>query len=347
MGRIYDVAKIASRVPWLANELFSAPGLSAALKFAGGIAPQRTMPRFAKQTFVSWFRKHQRQAQGGPRVLLWPDTFNNFFRPETAIAATRVLEAAGFSVALPDVSLCCGRPLYDWGWIEPAKRLWQKTLAALKDDIEAGTPLVGLEPACLSAFRDELPNLFPNDQSAQRLSRQSVFFSDFLAKHWPGNGTKVNGRVKALVQLHCHQHAIIKPDGENKLLGHLGAGYEILKSGCCGMAGAFGFERDHYDISLAIGERALLPAVRAAEPEALIVTNGFSCREQIEQGTGRQTRHVAELLAEAMGFPAQEPSRPRDLGRTVLAVGAVVATGLLVGALLSRQASRNRARLSR
>jgi Fe-S oxidoreductase len=142
-------------------------------------------------------------------------------------------------------------------------------------EIEAGTPLIGLEPACLTAFRDELLNLFPNDALAKRLSEQSVFFSEFLADHADGLKPRRDG-AKALVQVHCHQHAVIKADGERKLLDRLGVDYEVLPSGCCGMAGAFGFE-------------------------PLVLTNGFSCREQIEQGAGRKTLHAAELAARCLG----------------------------------------------
>jgi len=296
MGRIHQLAQIASNTPRLANLLVGAPMVSRAAKAAAGIAQQRTIPRFARQTFVNWFRsQHHSTSSGGRRVLLWPDTFNNYFRPQTAIAATRVLEAAGFNVVIPDKVLCCGRPLYDWGWLERAKRLWNRTFSVLRHEIESGTPIVGLEPACVSAFKDELVNLFPNEPLAKRLSELTMFFSNFLGSD--GVAPPRTSKMKALVHLHCHQHAVINTDGERKLLDRLGVDYQILPSGCCGMAGAFGFERDKYEISQQIGERVLLPAVRAAGPEVAIVTNGFSCREQIEQGTGRSTLHVAELVA--------------------------------------------------
>jgi Fe-S oxidoreductase len=288
MGRINEVARLASRTPRLANLVMRAPLLSGLAKSLGGIAAERAIPPFARESFVDWFHRRAAPAYRGPRVLLWPDTFNNYFRPQTAVAATRVLEAAGFTVAVPSEPLCCGRPLYDWGWLGKAKRLWRRTLSVLREEIEAGTPLIGLEPACLAAFKDELVNLFPDDALAKRLSEQSVFFSDFLADH--GDGLAANGGSgKALVHIHCHQHAVIEADGEKKLLDRFGLDYEVLPSGCCGMAGAFGFERDKYEVSQRIGERVLLPAVRAAPPKVAILTNGFSCREQIEQGTGRRT----------------------------------------------------------
>jgi len=213
-----------------------------AAKRAAGIAPERSLPPFAREPFTAWFRRRTPGRTDGPRILLWPDTFNTYFRPETAIAATHALEAAGFQVAIPERPLCCGRPLYDWGWLGTAKRLWRETLTTLRTEIEAGTPLVGLEPACLAAFKDELVNFFPDNALAKRLSAQSVFFSDFLAQH--AAGLRLHGREKALVQIHCHQHAIVRADGERSLLDSLGVDYEILPSGCCGMAGAFGFATD-------------------------------------------------------------------------------------------------------
>jgi Fe-S oxidoreductase len=175
----------------------------------------------------------------------------------------------------------------------------------LKDEIAAGTPLVGLEPACLAAFKDELVNLFPNDRDAKRLSQQSIFFSDFLAGR-PHEANSGKQRTKALVHIHCHQRALLKTEGERRLLDRLGVDYEILPSGCCGMAGAFGFEIGKYEISQKIGERVLLPAVRAAGPEVAIVANGFSCREQIEQGAGHDTLHIAELAARELGLGVEQ-----------------------------------------
>jgi Fe-S oxidoreductase len=300
MGRIHDWARLASTVPRVANLVTRSPLLGGMARRIGGIAPERSLPSFAREPFTRWFRRRETPRREGERVLLWPDTFNNYFRPETAIAATQVLEAAGCQVVIPRRQLCCGRPLYDWGWLERAKGLWRRTLETLRDEIEAGTPLIGLEPACLSAFRDELTNLFPKDPLARRLSGQSFYFSDFLAERT--DGLDLDGEAgKVLVHIHCHHHAVIKADGERKLLERLGLDYEVIPSGCCGMAGAFGFETGKYALSMQIGERVLLPRIRAAEAGTPIVADGFSCREQIEQGTGRPTLHVAELLAGRLG----------------------------------------------
>jgi Fe-S oxidoreductase len=241
--------------------------------------------------------------------MLWPDTFNNYFRPRTAVAATHALEAMGFSVVIPDRPLCCGRPLYDWGMLDRAKRLWQENLTVLLPEIRNGTPIVGLEPACVSAFRDELVGLFPGHERAQRLSGQTKFFTEFVADHLdrvrPGHGGT------ALVQLHCHQHAVLDTQAEKNVLDAAGIDYEVLAAGCCGMAGSFGFEADKYDISMQAAERVLLPRVRAAGPDTTVLANGFSCREQIEQGSGRATLHVAELLARELGgSPSIVPSAP-------------------------------------
>jgi len=294
MGQIERWARIAAYAPWLANIGTRAPVLSRLTKWIGGIAPQRTMPAFAAQTFRAWHGRHERRSNG-ERVILWLDTFNNHFRPQTAIAATQLLERHGFRVDIPAAPLCCGRPLYDWGWIEQAKALWRRTLNVLRDDIAAGTAIIGLEPACTSAFRDELPALFPDDPQANALSRQTRFLSEFLkdrgiVPQLPQTAPPV------LVQYHCHHHAVLDKDAETDLLASLPGKADILQQGCCGMAGSFGFEREKYELSRTIAERGILPAIREASAQTAILANGFSCREQIEQLSGRPTLHLAEYL---------------------------------------------------
>jgi len=293
MGLIHRWSRYAAWAPWLANFGASLPPA----KWLAGISSERKMPRYARHAFRSWFRKRGNKS-GGQRVMLWPDTFNNYFRPQTAIAATQALEALGFEVTIPSRVLCCGRPLYDWGFLEEAKTLWRTTLDALRADIEAGTPLIGLEPACTSAFRDELIDLFPGNELAKQLAKQTSFFTEFLDQRGCAI-PHMNG--SALVQLHCHHHAVIKPVSERKVLDGLGLDYEIMASGCCGMAGAFGFEAGKYDVSMKAAERVMLPKVREAAHEMLILANGFSCREQIEQGSNRKTNHIAEIVATALG----------------------------------------------
>ncbi|HEY3993301.1 MAG TPA: FAD-linked oxidase C-terminal domain-containing protein [Ktedonobacteraceae bacterium] len=299
MGLIYWWARIASFLPRLANFASHAPLLRNVAKWAAGVAPQRQMPVFAPQTFKQWFRQRPLHNEGKAQIMLWPDTFNNYFHPEVAKAAVEVLEAAGYQVIIPSQTLCCGRPLYDHGMLTTAERLLQQILSALKPQIVAGMPLVGLEPSCVAVFRDELLNLFPNDENARRLSKQTFLLSEFLLKKAPHYQLPTLHR-KAIVQGHCHHKAIAGMSTEGEILCKLGLDVEIPEAGCCGMAGAFGFEKEHYDISLKCGERALLPAVRGATDDTLIIANGFSCQEQIEQGTARQPLHLAQVLQMAL-----------------------------------------------
>jgi FAD/FMN-containing dehydrogenase/Fe-S oxidoreductase len=299
MGLIHEWSRLASSAPWLANAMLQSPGLSAAAKWLGGIAPQRRIPSYASQSFVQWFR--QRGARiNGKQVMLWPDTFNNYFRPQTAIAATAVLEKLGYTVMIPDRPVCCGRPLYDWGMLDRAKALWQRTFDALAPAIRLGIPIVGLEPACVAAFRDELPSLFRGNEHAQRLAAQARFFTEFLDQEAELEKLGRAAASPALVHLHCHHHAVLKFESEQHVLDRLGVEARVMKSGCCGMAGAFGFEKEKYEISMRAAERVLFPTIREAKSDTMLLANGFSCREQIEQGTGRRTKHVAELIAEAM-----------------------------------------------
>jgi Fe-S oxidoreductase len=295
MGLVHEWSRLAAKMPALTNAVLHAPGLSALLKGMAGIAQERRIPRYAKQSFVQWFRGRSSR-RSGRRVILWPDTFNNYFRPTTAIAATHVLETLGFEVAIPGRPLCCGRPLYDWGMLERAKAQWREIIHCLQSDIDRGTIVIGLEPACVSAFRDELIGLFPNDTRAKKLANQMLLFTEFLDRHVPDVALPRVDRA-ALVQIHCHHHAVIKTESEAQVLNRLGLDYEIMRSGCCGMAGAFGFEKAKYQVSMKAAERVLLPKVRAAPPETIVLANGFSCREQIEQALGRKTTHIAELIA--------------------------------------------------
>ena len=302
-GYIDRFARLASIAPAVVNFLTQTPGLAAIAKSVAGMPPQRRIPAFASRSFTSWFHRRQRQngeaSNGKQEVILWPDTFNNYFFPQTAQAAVAVLESVGFRVSIPQKPLCCGRPLYDFGMLDRAKRLIKEILLTLRPQIAAGVPVVVLEPSCLAVFRDEMPNLFPDDEDAKRLCEQSYSFSEFFtnkAKHFAPPKLK----RQAIVHGHCHQKALMKMDSEEEVLKTLGLDFEILDSGCCGMAGSFGFEKDHYDISIQIGELVLLPVVRLASPDTLIVANGFSCREQIAQVTNRNALHLAEVMQMAM-----------------------------------------------
>jgi len=304
MGLIGDWAALAATAPRAANALLHTPGIAALAKRIGGIAPQRSLPPFAAEPFTTWFARRDSPRGSGRHVLLWPDTFNNVFRPDTAKAAVRLLEAAGWDVHIPPRILCCGRPLYEWGMLDRALRLWRQTLETLRPEIEAGTPLVGLEPACVTAFLDELPGLLPKDDLACRLRANTHYLADFLMREPERLPLRRVPGEAAKVQIHCHHHAVIKPKGERTLLDRLGLHYEVMPFGCCGMAGSFGFEADKYPVSQAIAERGLFPALRAAGRDEWVIADGFSCREQIEQGTGRGTIHIAELAAACLAPPA-------------------------------------------
>jgi FAD/FMN-containing dehydrogenase/Fe-S oxidoreductase len=297
-GLIHWWARAASLAPAIVNMLTQAPGLSVLARLIAGMPPQRRTPAFALQTFQRWARSRaiaRRRPPGGGRVILWPDTFNNHFHPETAIAATELLESAGFDVRIPQQPVCCGRPLYDYGLLDLARRMLVNVLEGIREDLRAGTPVIVLEPSCAAVFRDELANLLPDDEDARRLVQQVRLLPEFVSEHFDRfELPSIDAEV--LYHGHCHQKAIFGNADEAGLLRRIGAKVDAPDTGCCGMAGSFGFEADHYDISMKVGERVLLPAVRRANPGTAIVADGFSCREQIAQATDRQAMHVAELL---------------------------------------------------
>jgi len=307
-GMVDRWLRLGTMSPRLANVSSQTPGLTHALKRILHVAPERRLPQLARTSFHRWAarngvpcirRGHQRGQWEGPatqpRVILWVDTFNNAFHPKTIRAALQVLRSAGYSVAVPPSGLCCGRPLYDFGFLDRAKAYLRSILDVLRDLIDEGIPFVVLEPSCASVFRDELRNLLPNDDRAVRLSRQVFVLSEFL-ESGPVVYEPPPLATRVLLHGHCHQKALIKRGSQESVLRKMGITLDAPDSGCCGMAGSFGFEADKYAISQAIGERVLLPAVRAAAPETLIVADGFSCREQIEQATGRKPIHLAEVL---------------------------------------------------
>ncbi|HEV3510489.1 MAG TPA: FAD-linked oxidase C-terminal domain-containing protein [Candidatus Sulfotelmatobacter sp.] len=257
-------------------------------------------------------RESRRDGTLAPPVLLWADTFNNYFLPSTPRAAVEVLEAAGFHVLVPQANLCCGRPLYDFGMLDRAERLLLEILDTLEPEIAAGIPVVGLEPSCIAVFRDELVNLFPHDERAQALSRQTFLLSEFLEQKLQPGATLPQLPRRALLHGHCHHKSIMKMTAEESLLRRVGIDFQSPAPGCCGMAGSFGFEHDKYEISAAIGELELLPAVRQAPADWLIIADGFSCREQIAQLTGRHALHLAEVLQMALDPSARGKDKDED-----------------------------------
>jgi len=298
-GHIDRWALLASKSPGLANFFTQTPLLRDITRALAGISSKRKIPAFAAESFRSWLKRYRPRNPEAAPVVLWPDTFNNYFHPETAIAAVEVLEAAGYRVTVPEGNVCCGRPLYDFGMLDRAKGLLRRTLSQLSREIADGVPVVVLEPSCASVFRDELLNLFPEDQQAKRFSQQVFLLSEFLEKR-ASNFQLPSLARKALVHGHCHQKSIMKMSDEETVMRRMGIDFEMPAPGCCGMAGAFGFEKEKYDVSLAIGELELLPAVRNAPSDCLIVADGFSCREQIQQCTGRPALHLAEVIRLAL-----------------------------------------------
>jgi Fe-S oxidoreductase len=308
MGMIGRWAPLAAALPGLTNLVTQTPGLSSIAKAVAGIAPERDIARFAPRTFRKLFGARKAAgAAGGRRVMLWPDTFNNYFHPGTAMAAVRVLEHAGCRVEIPSVRLCCGRPLYDFGLLDQAKRQLREILDALRPAIDDGVPLVGLEPACVAVFRDEMVNLYPNDAQALKLAGQTFMFSEFLVRQ--ARYTPPPLKLKAVVHGHCHQKAVFGMADEVSLLGAMGLDFDLLDSGCCGMAGSFGFDKDKVELSKRIGELVLLPQVRAAAQDTLVITNGYSCREQIAQGARRHALHLAEVID--LAIQRQRGASPR------------------------------------
>ncbi len=301
MGRIHQWARIGGAVPGLANFATRTPGLSVLAKWAGSISPQHEIPRFSAPSFTQWFRQREDTSAAYKKVVLWPDTFNNYFRADTAIAATHLLEHLGYDVVIPEGHVCCGRPLYDRGLRDEAKALWQRNFAVLENEIRDGTPIIGLEPGCVSAFRDELPKLLPGNEQAEKLSSQTRFITEFLEHEDVDLSRAMTASGKnAPVQMHCHEHATLDSGTDTKVLDRAGIPHEILNSWCCGVAGSIRFEKDISEVSQAAGEWMLLPREREESDEAPILANGFSCREQIELNTGRNTLHVADLLARAI-----------------------------------------------
>ncbi|MGA6973002.1 MAG: FAD-linked oxidase C-terminal domain-containing protein, partial [Candidatus Binatus sp.] len=301
-GRLNEVAQLASYAPSLANALSHAPIIGDVVKKALAIHEDRELPRFARWTFRAWFERRTAPRASMREVVLFPDTFNNFFEPQVGVAAVEVLERAGFRVIVPRDQLCCGRPLYDQGMLERAKARLRDVIEALDPFVAVGIPVVGLEPSCILTFRDELPSLFPDDPRAKALASNSFLLDEFLTRE-ASDFAPPELRRRTIVQGHCHQKAIAGIGGEVAILSRAaGAELEVLDAGCCGMAGAFGYDRAHFEVSKAIGERVLIPSIEKAPPDAIIVADGFSCRSQIRHFCpSRRPMHLAEVLNLAPG----------------------------------------------
>ena len=311
MGWLPALAQLASRAPRLVNALTQPPGLRDVLTTMGGIDRRRRIPLFAGQTLQAWSARRDPGLSGlRGEVVLWPDTFTNHLAPAIGQAAVEVLEAAGWRVTVPSQPLCCGLTWISTGQLATARRVLQRTVDALAPYLRRGVRVVGLEPSCTAVFRSDARELMPGNRDVQRLRQQTVTLAELLRDHTDGWRPPHLGG-KAIAQTHCHQHAIMGYDADRVLLRDAGVDLDVLDAGCCGLAGNFGFEAGHYDVSRACGERVLLPAVRDAATDTMVLADGFSCRTQIEQaGTGRIPVHLAEILAAGMRGEPVRPSRP-------------------------------------
>lgn len=349
-GFIDRWSRLAARAPLLVNLVNGAPGLSALTKRLIGIAPERSLPPFASETFRAWFKRRRPRNLTGSKVVLWADTFNNHFHPSTAKAALEVLERAGFRVVVPqNERLCCGRPLYDYGLLDEARGYLLRVLDGLRAEIRAGTPVVVLEPSCWSVFADEMLNLLPNDEDAKRLRGQVFQLGEFLNRHAPGYAPPRLKR-KAIVHIHCHHHAVGDAQSDMEILAKMGLEVEPSEAGCCGMAGGFGFEAgEHFRVSQECGRRKLLPTVCDAPESTLVVADGFSCREQVRQNTSRTPLHLAQVLQMALregesGPPHDPPERKyvrqevstKEVLKTAAILGGILAVGFLLVARRAR-----------
>ncbi|MEU6514975.1 FAD-binding and (Fe-S)-binding domain-containing protein [Streptomyces sp. NPDC046978] len=315
MGWLPVWARLSRVSPTLVNSLLHAPGLARAGKRLAGVAESRQAPLFAERSFLRWWRDRdvEEPDPADPRtVVLWPDTFSTYFHPSIAISAVRVLEDAGFRPAVPTEPVCCGLTWISTGQLTVAGKVLRRTLKALRPYLEAGTAVIGLEPSCTAVLRSDVSELMPGDQDVQRLAGQVRTFAEQLVHHAPAGWQPPALGRQATVQTHCHQHAIMKFDADRELMRRAHLDADVLDEGCCGLAGNFGFERGHHDLSMAVAEQGVLPAVRAAAPDGLVLADGFSCRTQIEQGdTGRRALHLAEVLALGLegNLPGQDPER--------------------------------------
>jgi len=302
LGWLPRWAGLATRRPWLAglaNAALRAGPAAAAAKSLGGIDQRRPLPAFARQSFRRWFAGRQpgagAAAAGRKPVLLWVDTFTNAFTPETGQAAVRVLEAAGYDVQVTGRPVCCGLTWISTGQLDGARRQLRRTLRELGPALDAGIPVVGLEPSCTAALRGDAAELLPGEPRASALGTAVKTLAELLraTDGWtPPDLSDVTG----VAQPHCHQHAVLGWDADAALLAAAGARVNAV-GGCCGLAGNFGVERGHYDVSAAVAETALLPAVRDAGQDATVLADGFSCRTQLDHLAGVRARHLAELLA--------------------------------------------------
>jgi Fe-S oxidoreductase len=298
LGWLPRWAGLAARAPWLVNGALRAKPVAAAARGLGGIDQRRPLPAFATKSFRRWFAGHQPHESGKP-VLLWVDTFTNAFAPEVGQAAVRVLEAAGYHVRITRRAACCGLTWISTGQLDGARRQLRRTLRELGPALDDGIPMVGLEPSCTAALRRDAGELLPGEPRAAELDGAVKTLAELL-RSTDGWAPPDLSDVTGVAQPHCHARAAGDWDADAALLAAAGARVSAV-GGCCGLAGNFGVERGHYDVSAAVAETALLPAVReairAAGDDATVLADGYSCRTQLDQLAGVRGRHLAELLA--------------------------------------------------
>ncbi|MFJ6539902.1 FAD-binding and (Fe-S)-binding domain-containing protein [Streptomyces sp. NPDC091385] len=344
MGWLPAAARAVALAPRTVNALAAVPWVARMAKALGGVAPERDLPVFAEQRFTDWWRE-----RGGPRgsghrgdVVVWPDTFTDHFHPAIGRAAVEVLEAAGFRVKVPETAVCCGLTWISTGQLGVARRVLGHTLDVLRADLRRGTPVVGLEPSCTAVFRADAAELLPKGPDTERLRTQTRTLAELLlerADDW--QPPPVDAR--AVVQRHCHQYAVMGYEADREVLRRAGVDADVLDAGCCGLAGNFGFEKGHYDVSMACAEAGLLPAVRAADEDTLVLADGFSCRTQVEQsGTGRIPLHLAEVLAAGLRKRPAVAERPVSPGWRALVPSAVAGAAAVCAVLAGARYLRRR-----
>jgi Fe-S oxidoreductase len=314
-AQINLISRLTSPVGRVANLISRIGPLRAVMQRVAGIASQRPLPAFASESFPSWFRKHSESEGEDSRppgrvsrgeAVYFHDTFTDYYHPEVGKAAVRILEALGYSVVLAERTGCCGRPAISKGLLPLARRSARTNVDALLPYAKRGVPIVGTEPSCLLTFRDEYPDLLRDDAS-KTVAAQSLLLDELLVRLGAEEPEAVAAVFRdgldedVLLHAHCHQKAMVGPEPTLKAL-RLVPGYKVslVETSCCGMAGSFGFEAEHYDVSKAMGSLRLFPAVEAASASTAIAITGVSCRQQIGHFTSRKPRHALEILADAL-----------------------------------------------
>jgi Fe-S oxidoreductase len=308
MGWLPVSARIASRIAKIVNALTRSP-LQGLLKRLGGIDPNREIPTFAARSFVSSHRRKDKRQRTGKPVVLWPDTFNNYLTPNVLKAGDSVLEKAGLAPQLPDGGVCCGLTWFSTGQLGMTKRVLERTARVLAPVQEAGLPIVVMEPSCATMLRSEARSVLGETPFTDYLRDNVVTLAEALERYAPDWQPPAVGRP-AVGQVHCHQSSVLGFDADERLMKRAGIDTTEMQRSCCGLAGNFGFEDGHYDVSRASAERLLLPAIEGAPADAVLMADGYSCRTQVQQLAGRRATHLAEIL-DAAGSDSAGPDDGR------------------------------------